>query len=482
MRRLIWPVLTAFVSVPALQISAPQSLQDSLDRILDAPVLTRALVGARVDTVNDSGGFTRVYARNAEKLVMPASNMKLLTLAAAAENLGWDFTHETRLEAAGPIENGVLRGDLVVVGSGDPSIGSADVNGSSVFAEWARALASAGITRIDGRLIGDDDAFEDEGLGSGWSWDYLSAGYAAPAGALSYNENVAVVRATPGQAAGDPVTVALSPPGHLLVAHNELTTGNADARVSIDLLRLPGQADLTVRGILPAKGTTVVRTAAVDNPAKFFVEALREELRSCGIAVRDGAWDIDDATPKPRQDGRRTLVTRTSPPLSALAGYFVKVSQNFYGEMILKTLGTGTARAGRAVVRDTLSSWGIAPDSFVMVDGSGLSRYNYVTADAMVGVLEHVWASDRLRGPFVAALPIGGWDGTLDSRMKKTVLDGRVEAKTGTIANVRALSGYLLTTTGQRLVFSIIVNNFTAPAAEIDVVVEKALARLAINQ
>ena len=180
---------------------------------------------------------------------------------------------------------------------------------------------------------------------------------------------------------------------------------------------------------------------------------------------------------------RRRIALRQSPPLSAMAGYFLKVSQNFYGEMILKTLGhaaggAGTMNTGRAVVRDTLAKWGVPPDSFVMFDGSGLSRYNYVTSDTIVTILEHVWRDERLRGAFVAALPIAGRDGTLESRMKDTILDGRVEAKTGTIANARALSGYLFTASGTRLVFSIITNNFTASSAEVDAVVERMLARL----
>jgi D-alanyl-D-alanine carboxypeptidase/D-alanyl-D-alanine-endopeptidase (penicillin-binding protein 4) len=171
-------------------------------------------------------------------------------------------------------------------------------------------------------------------------------------------------------------------------------------------------------------------------------------------------------------------------PLASLAAYCLKVSQNFYAETIFKTLGrvvkgAGTADAGRAAVRDTLESWGIPADAFVIYDGSGLSRYNYVTADTIVRVLKHIWQDPRLRGLFLAALPVAGHDGTLDTRMRGTVLDARVEAKTGTISNVRSLSGYLETKSGERLVFSIIANHFTAPSKQVDAVAERALARLA---
>ena len=189
-------------------------------------------------------------------------------------------------------------------------------------------------------------------------------------------------------------------------------------------------------------------------------------------------------TTPPAADHRRVIATRSSLPLSSLAGYFLKVSQNFYADMLLKTIGRaagrpGSVAEGRRAVRETIASWGIAPDEIVMNDGSGLSRYDYVTADAIVALLRRMWQDERMRGPFTAALPVAGHDGTLDTRMRGTILDDRVEAKTGTLANVRSLSGYLETTTGKHIVFSIIANNFTAPASQIDAIVEKMLSLLA---
>jgi D-alanyl-D-alanine carboxypeptidase/D-alanyl-D-alanine-endopeptidase (penicillin-binding protein 4) len=182
------------------------TLRGDLDRLFDSPLLARALVAARVESLGPRGssaGPTRlIYARNAERLVVPASNMKLLTIAAAADVLGWDYRYETHLETAGTIANGTLTGDLIVVGSGDPSIGSPDGGHPSLFLEWAEALRRAGIQRIDGRIVGDDDAFEDEGLGAGWAWDNLAAGYAAPVGALNFNENAAVARISAAPTAG----------------------------------------------------------------------------------------------------------------------------------------------------------------------------------------------------------------------------------------------------------------------------------------
>jgi D-alanyl-D-alanine carboxypeptidase/D-alanyl-D-alanine-endopeptidase (penicillin-binding protein 4) len=457
------------------------TLESDLDHIFVDPVLARALMGVRVDSL--SSGET-IYARNSNKLVVPASNMKLLTMSVAATTLGWDFTFETRLEAAGTIADGVLTGDLIVTGGGDPSIVSQNFGASPMFGEWADALARAGIRRVRGRLIGDDRFFDDQGIGPGWAWDDLADGYAAPSGALSYNENVAVLRAWPGTTAGDPVRVELAPPGHSIEIVNALKTGEPKSATSIGLARLPGSARLTARGSVPAGGAVVVRTAAIDNPTRFFVEGLRLALAARGVTISGGGWDIDDVSDPPLSGGRRLIAARTSPPLSVLAAYFLKTSQNFYGEMLLKTLGrlrgsAGSTDAGRGVVRDTLAAWSIPADAFVMYDGSGLSRYNYVTADTIVSILTRMWRDERMRGPFAALLPVAGHDGTLENRMKHTTLDQRVQAKTGTIANVRSLSGYLETQSGERLVFSMIANHFTAPASAIDAVAEKALARLA---
>ena len=478
----LWPV---FLAIAGWLLSPPVSgeqatLTADLNQIFDAPVLARALVGVRVESLARPGV---IYERNASSLVMPASNLKLFTLAASAEQLGWNFTFETRLEAAGAINDGVLHGDLIVIGGGDPSIGSRDFGPSPLFGEWAAALHQAGIQRVDGRLIGDDHVFNQATLGAGWAWDYLADGYAAPVGGLSYNENVAVVRIWPGQASGDPVRIEVTPPGHQLDVTNALKTGDAKTDTSIDLARLPGSARLTISGIVPAGANVITRTAAIDNPTRFFVEGLRLALADRGIRVRSGAWDLDDVADPPRESGRRVIARRQSAPLSALAGYWLKVSQNFYAEMFFKTLGRapgqpGSAEGGRRAVREVLTPWGIPPDSYVMYDGSGLSRYDYVTAAGVVTLLRHIWEDERLRGPFVAALPVGGHDGTLSTRMKDTVLDANVEAKTGTIANVRSLSGYLETKAHEKLVFSMIVNHFTAKDAEVDAVVEKALARL----
>ncbi len=452
-------------------------LHDELDAIFNDPRFARALWGVRIESLRDG---RVVYARNSDKLVVPASNMKLFTMAVAAQRLGWDFTFETRLEAHGTVVDGTLHGDLVVVGGGDPSIDSVAFGPAPVFEEWADALKKAGIHRVTGRLIGDDNLLDDAGIGPGWAWDYLNDGYAAPSSALSYNENIAIIRIWPGATVGAPARVEVTPAGHGLAVTQTITTVAADSQTSVNQTRGLNSSDVSLRGSIPLGRTTpLVRTTSVHNPTAFFVGSLHAALADRGIPVRGGAVDIDDIHPPPTE-GRRVVATRRSQPLSSLGAYFMKSSRNFYGETFLKILGQrfgrgGTTPAGRTVAAETLTSWGIPEGSYVMYDGSGLSRYNYVSSDAIVTLLKHIWTDETLRGPFMAALPVGGQDGTLGGRMKNTALAGHVQAKTGTISNVRSLSGFVDAPSGERFVFSMIANHFTVDTAAVDEVAEKAL-------
>lgn len=468
-------------TTPTQNASAVRALQFDLQRIFGAPLLTHALFAMDVRSLQTGD---RLYALNPSKLVMPASNMKIVTIAAAAERLGWDYRFETRLVSAAPVEDGILRGDLIVVGSGDPSINSRDDRATKVFDEWAAQLRAAGVRAIDGRVIGDDDAFDDEGLGPGWSWDYLAYGYAAPVGALQFNESLGQITLKPGSAAGEPAVaeIAMIESGLRLV--NRVVTGERETRASIDLYRLPGSPVLEIAGSIPAGAEPLTRSVSVDNPTLSFVRALKAALLARGIEVYGEAIDIDDlGEARPAAAARRVLATSQSAPLSEIGTTLMKVSQNLYAETLLKTLGRGelpgSTERGRVAVGQVLESWGVEPDGYIQSDGSGLSRYNYVTAGMIVTILKQMYDDPRHREVFVATLPIAGRDGTISSRLKGTRAEANVRAKTGSIANVRALSGYVTTRDGEPLAFSIIANHFNLPTATVDYAVDVAVETLA---
>jgi serine-type D-Ala-D-Ala carboxypeptidase/endopeptidase (penicillin-binding protein 4) len=471
--------------------AAVTCLRQDIDAILAQPALERGYWGVLVKSLEADDAL---YARNAARLMMPASNMKIVTLAASAARLGWNYTYETKIFGIGTIGSGTLDGDLLVVGSGDPSLGTAGGLADRVFDAWAERLKAQGVRTILGRIVGDDNAFDDRELGFGWSWNDLQNDYAAGVSALQFNENAVQVTVGPGAGVGDRALVSISPAGSGLTIANMLKTSAADLPASIEARRLPGTPRLSLLGSVPLGATPAVRPVSVDNPTLFFVTALRDALIARGIDVHGPAADIDDidiggidgsdglASPGARDD-RVPLVSYTSPPLSALAVRLMKISQNLYGETFLKTLGaavgTPTAIAGRTIAQSVLQEWGIPPGTMIQRDGSGLSRYDYVTPEALVGVLTHVSRDEELREPFEASLPIAGRDGTLANRMKGTPAEGNARAKTGSMSNVRGMSGYVRAADGEPLVFSILANNFEAAPETINRAMDAIVVRLA---
>jgi D-alanyl-D-alanine carboxypeptidase/D-alanyl-D-alanine-endopeptidase (penicillin-binding protein 4) len=226
---------------------------------------------------------------------------------------------------------------------------------------------------------------------------------------------------------------------------------------------------------------------AVVNPTAFFAQGLKDALIARGISVSGSAVDYDDIAlelaSQPVADPR-VIATTQSPPLREIATVLMKVSQNQYAETLLKTLGRsrgglGTAAGGLRALDSTLNAWGIPEDARVIYDGSGLSRYNYLAPSTITAVLEHMYKEPRHREAFMATLPIGGKDGSISSRFRGTRGEGNVLAKTGSIANVRSLSGYVRTRDGEMLVFSILANDFPIPAATVNYIADVGVEYLA---
>jgi D-alanyl-D-alanine carboxypeptidase/D-alanyl-D-alanine-endopeptidase (penicillin-binding protein 4) len=465
----------------AASLKAVRQLRDDLSRVFGAKVMARGVWGVEVRSLQSG---ERLFELNADKLMMPASNMKVVTLAATAETLGWDYRFTTSLETSATVQDGVLRGDLFVRGNGDPTINRRDNRAAAVLNQWAESLRAAGIQEIAGRIVGDDQAFDDEGIGDGWSWDYLQFGYAAPVGALQINENVAQLMVVPGARAGEPAVVTLSP-GAGFTLLNRATTGAEGSEDTIAYRRHLDSPILEISGSSPIGGRTATRNAAVLNPTMFFAQTLKDGLAERGIPVSGAAVDMDDVAAEfvGQSEQRRVLVSTQSPPLKDIAVVLMKVSQNLYAETLMKAIGTargglGTMNGGRSTVRSILSTWGVPNDAYVIADGSGLSRYNYLSPEMIASVLEHMYRDERHRESFVATMPIAGRDGTIATRMRKTRAEGNAVAKTGSIANVRSLSGYVRTRDNEMLVFSILANDFVIPSDMVNWIADLAVETL----
>jgi D-alanyl-D-alanine carboxypeptidase/D-alanyl-D-alanine-endopeptidase (penicillin-binding protein 4) len=420
-----------------------------------------------------------LYRRNADRLFMPASNLKLITAAAALARLGPDFRYHTALVARGARRADTLVGDLVAIGRGDPTFAvDATVVPDALagLRPWADSVRARGIHVVRGRILGDASRFTDPPLGPGWAWDDLSEDYAAPVGALQLNDGVAWVEATPGAATGDTVTARLQPPGTPLRLFDVATTAPADSAIrQLTAYRAPFSDSVTLTGRRSAGTGTARLPVSVPDPGRYFTAGLAEVLREANVTVT-GDSTAHDSTAD-------TLFTWESPPLSAVLRLMLKPSQNQIGEMLLRTLGAevtgvGSMDSGRAVVGDVLTSFGIAPDAYVLADGSGLSRYDYVTPEALARLLVAMYRRPDFEALY-DALPIAGVDGTLATRLKGTAAEGNAHAKTGTLSNVRALSGYVKAADGEMLLFVLLANNFTVPQRVVEAAQDQIVERLA---
>ena len=464
--------------------TAPSSPEDQLRRDLQSIFTDAAIDHAFwAVSVRSLKNDEVLYSLNPARMQTPASNQKLITGAVAADRLGWDYRYWTKIYATGPIlAGGDLDGDLVIVSNGDPTINPRHPDRWGAFDAWARELYAKGIRRVGGQLIGDDNAFAEPGYGLGWAWDDLALGYGAPVGALQYNENVVELLVGPGLEAGGRAIISVSPPGSGIILDHAVTTAAEGAPSRVSLARVPDSKVLRVSGQVAIAAPAITLDAAVPNPTLLYLNALREALARNGIFVGGSPLDIDDARVKPDYGTSTLLLEDRSPTLDVVIDVCMKWSRNEYAETLLHSLAPAgaeaTAAAGLAVVDETMLSWGIKPELYVARDGSGLSRNDYVAPDALIALLTRVWRDERLREKFQSTLPQSATSGSLENRMKDTAASARVWAKTGSMSNVRSLSGYALTLDGEPLVFSFMATSFRVPASRIDAAMDEALVHL----
>jgi D-alanyl-D-alanine carboxypeptidase/D-alanyl-D-alanine-endopeptidase (penicillin-binding protein 4) len=452
-----------------------QQLQQDLARATQGAGVQRGNWGVVVKSL-DRG--ERLFELNPRALLVPASVAKLVSVATAVDAVGWDYRFETTLQATGPIADGVLHGDLIVVGSGDPAIGG---RAGDDLAMWVDALKARGIRRIDGRIIGDDDAFEDPRPGLTWSWEDLGYTYGALFGALNLAENRLTVTVTPAPFEGGPTSITVPPEAAYRPLDNRSTTG---ARGSMQLLwpeQRPGLPFLTIAGSIPAGAPPAMLGVSAGNPTFWFASVLRNRLQVAGIEVIGEAFDIDDAMPHVDRSAAHAIYSYRSHPLAEIAQPLMKDSINLYAEAAFRLNTDRAPRTNDAALdgmRMRLDRWGIPRDGWQLVDGSGLSRRDVVSADTVVAVLERMydpaWAS-----PWMTALPLGGRDGSLDGRLKGTSAENNLRAKTGTMSNVRSLAGYVRSGDGEALVFAILLDNFEGTGAQAIAAIDAIAARLA---
>lgn len=388
-----------------------------------------------------------IYSHHGLSPMIPASNLKVLTTAAGLDRLGPQFRYQTDLVGPEPDTQGVVRGDLYLRGSGDPTL-TPPYNQPAVepFRFMARQLRARGVRRVEGDIVADDSVFDREFLGEGWFERYRLDSYSAPVSGLSLNGNVVEVIVTSDGIRTEPPTTGLR-------FSNQLRTGGGE----VYLDRPRGSDTIVVKGGI-APGQEVRRSLTVDNPPRFAAGAFQEVLRKAGIPQRGGIRLIRPVGEPARLEGLRTYARYQSPPLYDIISQINEESDNLFAEHLFKTLGErhagrGTAATGEAAVKDFLTRNGVPTEGLKMVDGCGLSTLNRVTPAQMVGALEAM-QRHPYHAYYRASLPTGG-EGTLTYRLSGL----NVRAKTGTLASDSSLSGYVVSAHGQTLSFAIFFND-----------------------
>jgi serine-type D-Ala-D-Ala carboxypeptidase/endopeptidase (penicillin-binding protein 4) len=452
---------TAFAAPSQEKIGEREALKKTLTQVIDTSALKNARVSVQVKSLEDGA---IVYARDADELLNPASNVKLYTAATALSVLGSEYRYETEFSTDEPVKEGKAK-ILFVHGKGDPTITTERLYG--MVAE----LFHAGLREVNDIVL-DDTWFDAERMAPGFDQEYGDKAYLAPTGALSLNWNTVGVYLRPGDNMGDKAAVEVEPPSDFFVIDSKVMTGNANQRhytVTSGLDKDKVRQKIEATGFVPLEKGNWAVWKKVSQPTLYFGFTLREMMRMRGIKVK-GRLRVGNAPTKMS----KLIHVAQSETLDLILKKLNKNSSNFVAEQLIKTLGAekggvpGTHANGILAVEEFLKTKvGLARGTYVMRNGSGLNDSNRFSAAQTNRLLEYMMKNFPVMPEYLSSLGIAGKDGTLKFRFDGSDAVGRLRGKTGTLENVSALSGYVESMGGERFVFSIMVNDFPGRASSV---------------
>lgn len=428
-----------------------------------------------------------IYDHFGDSRLTPASNTKLFSGAAALETLGEDHRFSTEIHTDGQLKGKVLQGNLYLKGKGDPTLLQKD------FEDFAAELKSQGIEKVKGDLIGDDTWYDDERLSEDITWKDERYYYGAEVSALTaspnedYDAGSVIVEVNPGDAQGAETAVTLTPHTDYVNIINNTTTIAAGGKKTVSIIRAHGSNDIIIEGEMPLEGSRTREWIAVTEPSGYALDLFENALAAEGIELIGKHGMKMGEVP----EGSTLLAERQSMTLRELYIPFMKLSNNGHAEVLVKEMGQavsgeGSWDAGLEVVEDVAVDLGVNMDTVQLRDGSGMSHVNLVPANEISALL-HGAQQEEWFGAYLNSLPVAGVPerfvgGTLRNRMKTGEATGNVTAKTGTLTAVSALSGYAETRSGEKLIFSILINNDLATVTPIEDAIASAIAEYGEDQ
>ncbi|OHB43864.1 MAG: D-alanyl-D-alanine carboxypeptidase/D-alanyl-D-alanine-endopeptidase [Planctomycetes bacterium GWC2_39_26] len=437
------------------------NLKNRIQLLLNNPSLKNVPYGISIISIKNE---TPLFSYRDNDLFSVASNMKLLTTSAALDYLGTDFEYKTTIEADGKIKaSGELVGNIIIKGSGDPNLSGRFYNGNiaAVPESWANAIITRGINKITGDIIADDSIFDRVYTNPNWPENQLSEWYCAPSCGLSFNDNCVDITIIPKKEPGKIVTLLVEPDtSYFNILNNCIYTLNKKEHgYSMD--RKPGTNQIFIKGKFWINASPEKNWVNVYNPALYLATVFKEILEKNGVTVCGNARLIEEGD---YANSNLERITQTTSTMEQTIHVTNKHSQNFYAEQILKTLGahiksSGTLDAGLEVLHDFMNKLGFPNDEYQIEDGCGLSKGNKLSPKIITTLLKYM--NKHPNGNMLwNSLPTSGTDGGLRRRMNSPQYKNKIHAKTGYIAKTSALSGYIDTSSGDVLVFSILMNNF----------------------
>lgn len=444
--------------------------QQDLEQVLNNAPNQEAFWSVSVLDVN---GKT-IESYQSDKLIQTASNLKLFSSAAILDALGSDFTFKTRVYGVGELKDSVWTGDIVISGSGDPGI-SGTLYGDDrlfVFRSIVEQIKSKGIKRITGSVYADVSLFDDEVYPKGWDWDDLSFYYGVEISPLSFNNNTVDLVVSASGKRGSVPEISWFPFQTEYVSFiNEQEIIHASGDYDEYYRRRPGSNTIILRSKLP-EGYLEKESLSVYNAPLYFVDTFRTFLEMEGVMMPSKTAVVAEFLPF-SSDDLEELAVHESHPLSVYISQMNKESDNFYAEMLLKSMSAytqqlpGSYEKGVQRVKWFLSTLGVDTLLVEMRDASGMSSGTMTTTENLTLFL-HMMRQHPMFSDFYESLAIAGVDGTLNYRMKSNPLRGRVRGKSGYMRGVRTLSGYLTTNAGNEIAFSIATNNFAGKVRSVD--------------
>jgi serine-type D-Ala-D-Ala carboxypeptidase/endopeptidase (penicillin-binding protein 4) len=462
--------LNASAFIPTEQVLkktlSKKELKQKLEELFNSKEAKDIFWGVKIIDLDEG---TDLFNLNQDKQFRPASNMKLVIASAALKALSPNFRFETKLFTDGVIKKDVLNGNLIILGSGDPTFRTEDLD------NWYQALKKLGIKKIRGSIIGVDTIFDDKRMGLLWSWRDISNCYSAQISGLQINNNCVEVQVTPSKKNQFPMVKKIPETSYVHV-YNRAKTNGLSSRLGFS--RQPETNKIVVSGNIKSSLKELKRWVSVDNPTLYFLTLFYEGMNKNGIKLTGKIIDARDIGYTLDHKKATMLSSHKSPPLRSIISDFLKHSINLYGESILKTLGfvyfnEGTTYNGRLAVNLILKQFNLPEKNLFIADGSGLSVLNLMSPEYIASLLKGMSKTYQY-GTFVNSLSKSGMDGTLSARLNTNYMRGAVHAKTGYLSTARSLSGYIDTMGNKRLAFAVFANNFKNNLNQAESIIDKA--------